>query len=163
MKKAIIESNLRTLKKSYLILDLLSDLQYSDSSIAPYYSSIGSHLRHILDFYNCILFPESKTVDLTNRKRDLNVEISCSCAKEYFLKIILKLEKFNSDFNTTIFVFDNLGNGKIKIPYTYSALFAQANSHTIHHYAIINYILEGLDIHIDDHTFGFNQTTPKKV
>ena len=47
--------------------------------------------------------------------------------------------------------------------YTLGAVFAQANSHTIHHYAIINYILEGLNISLDDIDFGYNPTTPKPI
>ena len=47
--------------------------------------------------------------------------------------------------------------------YTFSALLAQANSHTIHHYAIINYILNSLNIEMTDEDFGYNPTTPKKA
>jgi hypothetical protein len=43
------------------------------------------------------------------------------------------------------------------------ALFAQANSHTIHHYAIINYIFEKLGIVLNDEDFGYNPTTPKET
>ncbi len=56
-----------------------------------------------------------------------------------------------------------LGLGKIEMTYTYDALFSQANSHTIHHYAIINYILDGLKIAFDDADFGYNSTTPKQA
>ena len=52
--------------------------------------------------------------------------------------------------------------GKVEITYTLGAILAQANSHAIHHYAIINYILDSLGITIDDETFGYNPTTPKQ-
>jgi hypothetical protein len=64
--------------------------------------------------------------------------------------------------NQSVLVIDDLGLGKTEIPYTYGALLAQANSHTIHHYAIINYIFDGLGIMINDSEFGYNPTTPKQ-
>ena len=49
------------------------------------------------------------------------------------------------------------------LKYNFIALLAQANSHTIHHYAIINYILDRLHIEMKDDSFGYNPTTPKQV
>ena len=62
-----------------------------------------------------------------------------------------------------LIVSDDLGLGKIEMTYTLAAAFSQANSHTIHHYAIINYILDGLHINIGDPELGYNPTTPKNV
>ena len=50
----IIESTLKTLHKTKSLLNNLEDDTLCDSSVSPYYSSIGSHVRHILDFYECI-------------------------------------------------------------------------------------------------------------
>ena len=160
---SIIKSTLLTLQKSKLLIDILSDEQFGNDSISPYYSSIGSHIRHIYDFYDCALHPnEMGYVDLTARKRNGSVENCCNNASEYLDKIICKLDGFSRNANDTITVIDDLGTGKIEINYTYSALFAQANSHTIHHYAIISYIMDRLGITINDSTFGYNPTTPKQ-
>ncbi len=51
--------------------------------------------------------------------------------------------------------------GKTEIQYTLGPIFAQANSHAIHHYAIINYILDNLGIKLQDEEFGYNPTTPR--
>ena len=56
-------------------------------------------------------------------------------------------------------VIDDLGLGKIQMTYTYGAILSQANSHTIHHYAIINYILNGMKMPIKDYEFGYNPTS----
>ena len=61
-----------------------------------------------------------------------------------------------------IVVLDDLGHGTLRIKYTLGSLLAQANSHTIHHYAIINYILDRLSIKMEDEDFGLNPTSPKK-
>ena len=102
-------------------------------------------------------------VDLTARSRNKAVEADCECAQDYLNLIIGRLSASSFDMNDTVLVIDDLGMGKIEIPYTYGSLLAQANSHTIHHYAIINYIFDSLGIVITDSDFGYNPTTPKHV
>ncbi len=161
----IIESSLRTLQKSRFLLEQLSDDELSNASISPYYSSIGCHLRHILDFYDCIFNADenSNTIDLTARSRNKEVECKCCKAISYLDTIEEKLKSLNSKMDKLVTVIDDLGLGKVEMQYTMASLFSQANSHTIHHYAIINYILEGLKISFEDSDFGYNPTTPKAV
>lgn len=158
----VIQSTLNTLEKTKSLLERLTDDELCDKSISPYYSSIGTHVRHILDFYACIFKINSENlIDLTERNRNRDVESNCIKADEYFNSIINELNNSNFDLNEKVFVVDDLGMGKVEIPYTMGAILAQANSHTIHHYAIINYILQGLNINFEDSDFGFNPTTPK--
>lgn len=159
----VIQSALNTLKKSEYLLENLSDESFCDASISPYYSSIGSHLRHILDFYDCIFNVDDGKIDLTARSRNKSVESECNCAIEYLNRIKKSLQNFSHDIASKIIVIDDLGLGKIEMEYTYAALFSQANSHTIHHYAIINYIIDRLGIEFKDEDFGYNPTTPKTV
>lgn len=159
----IIESTLNTLQKSNYLLNNLDDDILSNTSVSPYNSSIGSHLRHILDFYDCILNIKKGCVDLTARKRDKKIETCCDSAKGYLQSLINRLSNLDENLDKTVCVIDDLGLGKIEIPYTLAALLAQANSHTIHHYAIINYILDRLGIIVDDNDFGYNPTTPKEA
>lgn len=160
---SIIKANLSTLQKATFLISNLSDEILRDNSVSPYYSSVGSHIRHILDFYECILKPVP-VFDLTSRCRNIEVESSCKNALDYLNSIIDKLENVDSrDLGKEVKVFDDLGLGKDMIIYTYAALFAQANSHAIHHYAIINYILNGLKVSISDNDFGYNPSTPKPI
>ncbi|MGC1204359.1 MAG: DinB family protein [Flavobacteriaceae bacterium] len=160
----IIQSTLKTLQKSQVLLDNLSNAQLCDSSVPPYHSSIGTHIRHILDFYDCIFNANSENrIDLTARSRNKAVEADCECAQDYLNLIIGRLSSASFDINDTVLVIDDLGLGKTQIPYTYGALLAQGNSHTIHHYAIINYIFDSLGIVINDSDFGYNPTTPKQT
>ena len=160
----IIQSTLKTLQKSKSILTNLSDSDLCDMSVSPYYSSIGTHIRHILDFYDCVLNMDSeKRIDLTARSRNKSVESCCENAMQYLNVIIDKLSAINYKLDDVVTVFDDLGMGKIELPYTYGALLAQANSHTIHHYAIINYIFDRLGIVFNDDDFGYNPTTPKQT
>ncbi|MFL0354469.1 DinB family protein [Xanthomarina sp. GH4-25] len=158
----ILKANLLSLKKSEVLLASITDDILKNKTVSPYYSSIGSHLRHILDFYDCILTPKNQIIDLTIRTRDLEVENCCIKALNYFNEIIKKMESIDdADLDRIVFVSDDLGLGKTDINYTFSGLLSQANSHTIHHYAIINYILEGIGMRLEDDTFGYNPTTPK--
>ncbi|MBD0835981.1 DinB family protein [Aestuariibaculum suncheonense] len=160
--KSIIKTTLKTLEKAEIILSSLTDAQFSDATLPPYFSSIGTHIRHILDFYDCIFNLNSENIiDLTARSRNKKVEQECHEAKTYLKVVIDKLQNYNYDMSKTVVVMDDLGQGKIEIPYTIGALLAQANSHTIHHYAIINYILSGLEIASADLEFGYNPTTPR--
>ncbi len=163
MNNSILQASYLTLSKSKNLLSKLSNEELCNDNIPPYHSSIGSHIRHILDFYKCIFNGiENGIVDLTNRERNLSVEKDCNCAVDYLDSILYKLENADFQTDTTIDVIDDLGNGNLKISYTIGSLFAQANSHTIHHYAIINYILDRLGIIMEDEDFGMNPTSPKK-
>lgn len=157
----IIEALIKNLNKSRYLLSNLNNDQFSDRSIPPYFSCIGSHIRHILDFFDCILNESNGIVDLSIRRRDVSVEKDIHKAIDYFESIINRLEDLNSELDKDLIVIDDLGLGKIEINYTLSSLLSQANSHTIHHYAIISYIIKGLDITFKDDTFGYNPTTPK--
>lgn len=159
----VLQSSIRTLQKSTNLLASLSNEQLSDHSVPPYYSCIGSHIRHILDFYDCILEGVSKKeVDLTARRRDLKMHESCNYASVNLERVITSLKELEIfNLNEVIQVEDDLGLGKTNIPYTLGGLIAQANSHAIHHFAIISYILDRLGITVEDESFGYNPTTPR--
>jgi hypothetical protein len=159
----IIQSSINTLNKSKLLLKSISNDDLGDDSVSPYYSCIGSHIRHILDFYDCIFDGMVlNNINLINRKRDESIHCDCDYALLNVNRIIRKLENTQDTYLDKIYlVNDDLGLGEVKVKYTLGAILAQANSHAIHHYAIINYILDRLGITIEDETFGFNPTTPK--
>ena len=160
----IIKSTLNSLSKSQILLSKLSNEQLGNVSIPPYFSSVGSHIRHILDFYDCIFNEIGNEIDLTARNRNIDVEKCCDTALCYLNTITKKVNELEEiDINKGVIVIDDLGMGKTKINYTFSALLAQANSHTIHHYAIINYILDSMNVELEDETFGYNPTTPKQL
>ncbi len=151
-----------TLSKSIVLLDNLSTSVYTDKSRGPYYSSIGGHIRHVLDFYVSIFNGfNTYLIDLTDRKRDVNIESDAELAKAKIIDIISKLEAYKYfDLSEKYELVDDLGNGKISIPSNLYAVLLQANSHAIHHYAIISQILFTHNICIKDPSFGYNPSTP---
>ncbi len=162
MKKLIIASINHNLNNAIALLNEIDTETYCDTSVGPYYSSIGSHIRHTLDFFDCILDGlDTNDVDLTARKRDEILSTDRDAAKSHMYKLQETLLSF-ADVHTDylLHVTDNLGQGKVTVNYTLESILAHANSHAIHHYATIGYILERLNISLKIPGFGYNPTTP---
>lgn len=161
----MIEAIEKNLQKGILLLSTISEEQYKNTNIRPYYSSIGGHIRHIMDVFDCFFDGYSSgNIDLTARKRNTLAEEQIEVGVDYISSTISKLKAIvNDDLNRLVFVTDDLGLGRVTASYTVSAILIQAHSHAIHHYASIGYIIDQLGIELPDEDFGFNPTTPIKV
>lgn len=159
----MIQAIIYNLQRGVKLINAIDDTQYSDSSIAPYYSSIGIHMRHILDVFDCIFDGlESKKVDLSARKRNELAENKVAFGLQYFEEVIEKLEFLKTiDLDVRVEVKDDLGLGMITANYTLASALIQAHSHAIHHFASIGYIISQLGIQLPDADFGYNPTTPR--
>lgn len=159
----MIEAIEKNLCRGIQLLQYISDEEYSNTTIAPYNSSIGSHMRHILDVFDCVFEGlESNNINLINRKRNELAENFTSNGINYFNETIEKLKRLNkNDFNKIVNVTDDLGLGIISANYTLVGILIQAHSHAIHHFASVGYIISQLGIELPEDDFGFNPTTPK--
>jgi len=157
-----IENNL---KRGVGLLNAISDAQYSNISVRPYHSSIGIHMRHVLDMFDCVFCGlDSKCINLVERKRNILAEQETAMGLAYFDEIINKLRNLeNADFDQVVEVSDDLGLGMVTTKYTLASILTQAHSHAIHHFASIGYIISQLGIELPDADFGYNPTTPKMV
>jgi len=165
MNRLFISSLKNTLEKSLILLENMPESAYVDDSVGPFYSSIGGHIRHILDFYTSIFKGlNNYLIDLTDRERNTTIEIDVNFAKMEIKKVLVELENYlNYNLEDKYELVDDLGLGKVSIPTNLYAVLVQANSHTIHHYAIVSQLLFAFDIVIEDKTFGYNPTTPQKA
>jgi len=165
MNKHFISSLQNTLEKSLILLENMPESAYVDNSVGPFYSTIGGHIRHILDFYSAIFKGlNNYLIDLTDRERNTTIESDINFAKMKIKQVLAELESYlNYDLEDKYELIDDLGLGKVSIPTNLYAILVQANSHTIHHYAIVSQLLFAFDIVIEDKTFGYNPTTPVKV
>ncbi len=161
MITAIID-NLNTAK---VLVDKMTSQQFTDTTIGPYNSSIGGHLRHILDIFGCAFEGVPKGhVSLIARERNELIETIPAKASEYIDTIIASVESAKDlDGSMILKVTDDLGAGPVTVDYTLAGLFAQAHSHAIHHYASMGYMLDQLGIEIPNPRFGYNPTTPERV
>jgi len=151
------------LNRGVRLLNSISDNQYSDTSVAPYYSSIGGHIRHILDIFDCIFVGlETKEINLSARKRNELAETKTAVALAYFDKVLGNLKSLEKeDMDQIVEVSDDLGKGVVVQKYTLGSILIQAHSHTIHHFASLGFIICQLGIELPDEDFGYNPTTPR--
>lgn len=159
----MIPAIIQNLNRGVNLLNSINDQEYADNSTAPYYSSIGIHMRHILDVFDCILRGiEEKNIDLTSRKRNELAEIKVEFGLNYFDQVMSKLSSLEKeDLDMMVIVKDDLGQGMITANYTLAAALIQAHSHAIHHFASIGYIISQMGINLPDGDFGYNPTTPR--
>jgi len=159
----MINAIVHNLNRGVKLLNSITDEQYSDMSIAPYYSSIGGHIRHILDIFDCIFDGLAKgEVNLAARKRNELAEQKTAFGLSYFEEVMDKLSSLsNADLNQIVPVKDDLGLGEITQNYTLGAALIQAHSHAIHHFASLGYLINQLGIDLPDNDFGYNPTTPR--
>ena len=159
----MIEAIEKNLNRGIQLLNCISDDEYNNTTIEPYYSSIGVHMRHILDVFDCVLIGlESGNINLINRKRNELAENYTQYGIAYFEEIIQRLKLIEKeDYNRIVLVTDDLGLGIVSVNYTLGGILIQAHSHAIHHFASVGYVISQLKIALPDADFGFNPTTPK--
>lgn len=155
-----IEHNLQ---RGIKLLNTISNEEYSNNSVPPYFSSIGCHMRHVLDVFTCVLKGFShKKIDLTLRERNAHIELETAKGIAYFESVLVQIRLLSdNDLTTELQVIDDLGKGKVTSKSTLGAVLMQAQSHAIHHFASIGYIIHQLNIALPDADFGYNPTTQK--
>jgi uncharacterized damage-inducible protein DinB len=160
----MIDAIEKNLHRGIQLLNCISDDEYNNATIAPYYSSIGVHMRHILDVFDCVFDGlESGSINLINRKRNELAENYTQHGIAYYEEILQRLKLLeNADFNKIVMVTDDLGLGIVSANYTLGGILIQAHSHAIHHFASVGYVISQLGIALPDIDFGFNPTTPKQ-
>jgi uncharacterized damage-inducible protein DinB len=156
-----IEQNL---ERGIQLLNSITDDQYSNSTVPPYFSSIGCNMRHVLDAFTSVFNGiECGQVNFSDRKRNTICEENTQEGIRYFKETIKRLHEFKvEDSQKIIAVIDNLGTGEVTINYTLESALAYAHSHAIHHFASIGFLVNQLEIELQDADFGYNPTTPKK-
>lgn len=135
--------------------------QINDEVLTTHYkvlgqSTIGQHLRHIIEFYNCLLDGyTSKTINYDNRKRELAIENNTTIAIQKLKHIVLNLDKPDSTLN----LMQPCVLGEQIITTTYYRELLHNLEHSIHHQAIIKIaLLNNTSIILPSH-FGVAPST----
>jgi uncharacterized damage-inducible protein DinB len=144
------------------IIDQLSEDEFSEKLELLNFSSIGQHVRHVLEFYVCLSQGiESGMVDYDKRVRNLSIETD-----PYYAMVIL-------DKLSHIFCCDEIEDTELTNSIEYNGVTLDANSsvsreliylieHSIHHYAIIGIALRSYFSHvIIPQNFGVAYSTTK--
>lgn len=142
----------------------LSRQQFSQKLISLSSISIGQHIRHIIEFYQCLLTSEhSQNVCYDNRKRNPLLENSVVEAALALENLESKLELFSGQGKLTI-----LGNFSKKVGMenmltsSVERELAYCLEHSIHHQALIKVGLMEMNMErIIDRNFGVAPATQK--
>jgi hypothetical protein len=129
-------NSIEILKQLSLLLKKLDSTQYSEPLSIFNGSSIGGHVRHVIEFYECLLgSSETQTVSYGARKRDLQIEQNINYAIACIDLILAKLsQKMNNECDLQIqFETDE---GQI-VSTTFEREEIYLVEHSIHHFAII--------------------------
>ncbi|PCK09890.1 MAG: hypothetical protein COA42_01120 [Alteromonadaceae bacterium] len=165
MAENIISAAVNNLNRVELLINSLDKEAYADASSGPYYSSVGGHIRHVLDIFTCTLAGfDTGIVDLTKRERGTSAETEPAEGLKYLENVKAGLNELKTfDMAHKVTVVDDIGGGfgKEEVASTIGAALCQAHSHATHHFACIGYLLYSKGITIPDAGFGYNPSTPK--
>lgn len=140
-------SNIAVLKQLDELLNQLSDIEYASPLSLISQNTIGKHVRHILEFYTCLLTGiENKSVDYDARKRNLDLENYTGKALETSYFIAEKLKKL--DDKAELELFATLPHDRVKLTTTIQRELFYVLEHTIHHFAIIKIAVKNEFPHI---------------
>jgi hypothetical protein len=158
----IIEYCKRNLNEIKDFVKVIDEDTFNFPSLYLNRSTIGQHVRHILEFYICLV--NSKKPGIINydlRKRDKRLERSLPHALEGILKIISGIDGL--DAPGMILMQSNFGLGtdsNFSFPSSMARELAYCLEHSIHHQALIKVALIEMKLgHLVTPTFGVAPST----
>ncbi len=142
-------------------LQQLSQEQFIQPCVHLSGSTIGQHVRHIIEMFHCLdIGYESGLVDYEKRKRDKAIETSKAHATELLTAVFYALHRENKPLQLATY-YDDLCPDPVLIDSNYYRELTYNLEHTIHHMALIRVGLrEVSDIQISD-DYGIAASTLK--
>lgn len=140
-------------------LRLLSNEQYCREIPTLSNSSIGHHVRHVIEMF--VLLHEGLNTGIVNyekRNRDHTIESSKGVAIALLLEIVSALQSENKDLVVEI-GFDKDSNQINSIPSNYFREIAYNLEHAIHHMALIKIGIREISDQQLPHDFGVASST----
>ena len=137
LKALIIE----TLQRLQLALNRVSQAQYTEVNPKGN-ASVGQHVRHTLEFYQCLLGSTS-VVDYDSRNRDIMIESSAQHAVIIIDEIICSLSRVELDADLNLLAeFPSVLAKKMEVNSSWSRELLYVLEHAIHHMALIRVLLK---------------------
>lgn len=149
------------------LLKGLSQEQYNRQLEILSNASIGQHVRHILEFYQCLFKGEqSKEVNYDARQRDLKLESDVHFASKTIDDIINALLDIKADFPVT-FIADYSTVEDQKPTLIQSSFYRELAynlEHSIHHQALIKVAITEMQLtSLVKNTFGYAPSTIRHI
>jgi uncharacterized damage-inducible protein DinB len=156
------EPNIKLLSQGVDLLVAVEDETFARRSPLAPDGSIGKHLRHCLDFYDCFLrgLPAGR-VDYTHRERDEEVETVRSVALQRLKETVRRLQALETGTHRTILVREEAAPGGGEGGWSGSTVQRELQfllSHTVHHYALVGILLRSFGLALDE-DFGLAPST----
>lgn len=138
------QDNLLTVKT---LINTLRDNEYNEHLDMLSGASIGAHVRHILEFYICLLSGNKTSVicyDARERNHQLETDRKYTCAT--IDNIIIGLKEINANCSLQLKAdFSSIGNNEEIIQTSLYRKIAYCMEHSIHHMALIKVGIKSLD------------------
>jgi hypothetical protein len=154
----LIRLNVGWLHDALQLAGAVDDAAWSTSPVVLPGQRVGSHIRHILDFHDCLLDGmASGRINYDARRRDERVTADRLFAAK---KIQRMIRSFDNDarLREERGVLVNAEGGEDWLPSTISRELQALSNHTIHHFALIAVILRLHGI-FPDPEFGVSPST----
>lgn len=142
-------------------LDQLSQEQYVQPCKTLFNATIGQHVRHIIELFQCLENGYgSGLVNYEKRKRDLRIESDKAFASGLLVEVHQGLERSNKDLKLEA-CYDEHDTEPLTLDTNFYREVAYNLEHTIHHMALIRVgITEVSDIELPEE-FGVASSTIK--
>ena len=141
------------------VLNQIEVTDFNKSLIVLENGTIGKHVRHILEFYDCLLNPKNEEIICyDDRKRNLLLEENLRFATDYIDEIIDKINY--SATNKKLLLKCVYGDADEVMETSFYREITYNIEHTVHHLAIIKIAVNTELIYIElDPKFGFADST----
>ncbi|MBS1947867.1 MAG: DinB family protein [Bacteroidetes bacterium] len=115
----------------------LSDQEYVQPCASLFKNTIGQHVRHIIELFQCLESGyEGGIVNYEKRKRDALIETDKKVAEKMLCQIFCQLNKPNKELSLEA-CYDDSVSGQLSIATNYYREVAYNLEHAIHHMALI--------------------------
>ena len=154
--ETVILGNQQAIKQCLALLDRLTTEQYSRVSQPYAQSSIGQHIRHVLDVYHALLAAidneDHALADYDQRRRGAAVETNRVIAQQEFAQIERALIALAGNTGPTALTIRTEvcldASRSVTLPSSLVRELVFTASHAVHHFALIAMLarLQGVDV-----------------
>lgn len=139
----IVEHSKRQFDELQRLVNALTADQYTAPVAVLSNASIGQHVRHVLEFYLCLLNAQHNAVDYDARKRDKTLETDRSAVLAALEALRSWMEGINHDADLHMVVDHSTdGSGSTRMRTSLFRELAYAFDHGIHHMALLRIAVE---------------------
>jgi hypothetical protein len=166
------ESSEKILNQLIQLIDQLNENDYSTSLDILSGSSVGKHVRHIIEFYGCLLVGiETGTVNYDKRSRNRIVETDPDFTVQVLSDMLMRFRQMRFDKSLRLLIDLSTTESVSEIRTTYFRELAYNLEHAIHHMAIIKIATKVAfkHVHVDDNfgvaysTINYQQQQSEKI